>query len=155
MLSRWRCKRSETELSPLAGLMCLTAGGPSSPTGLTSRAKMVLQVFGAYPFISLAQFILDVLFFSCHTALWNSAVTTRMTNPNLTQVTLVDLRPATYYSLRMFAINSQGISDASNVLTVATEEAGKVESYKVAFLVHLGEIFFHLISLLPFHFFAA
>ncbi|XP_051936674.1 cell adhesion molecule DSCAML1-like [Hippocampus zosterae] len=56
-------------------------------------------------------------------ALWDTAVTTHMSNPNLTRVTLVDLRPAKYYSLRMFAINSQGISDASNVLTVATEEA--------------------------------
>ncbi|XP_077388240.1 protein sidekick-2-like [Festucalex cinctus] len=55
--------------------------------------------------------------------LWDAAVTTHMSNPNLTQVTLVDLRPAKFYNLRMFAVNSQGMSDASNVLTVATEEA--------------------------------
>ncbi|XP_077434250.1 uncharacterized protein LOC144059189 [Vanacampus margaritifer] len=56
-------------------------------------------------------------------ALWDAAVTTHMSNPNLTQVTLVDLRPTKFYNLRMFAINSLGMSDASNVLTIATEEA--------------------------------
>ncbi|XP_061541881.1 cell adhesion molecule DSCAML1-like [Phycodurus eques] len=56
-------------------------------------------------------------------ALWDAALITHISNPNLTQVTLVDLRPAKYYNLRMFAINSQGMSNASNVLTVATKEA--------------------------------
>ncbi|XP_037118175.1 protein sidekick-2-like isoform X1 [Syngnathus acus] len=53
---------------------------------------------------------------------WDAAVTTHMSNPNLTEVTLVDLQPAKNYNLRMFAINSQGTSDTSNVLTVITEE---------------------------------
>ncbi|XP_061691899.1 cell adhesion molecule DSCAML1-like isoform X2 [Syngnathoides biaculeatus] len=56
-------------------------------------------------------------------ALWDAAVMTHISNPNLTQVSLVDLRPAKYYNLRMFAVNSQGMSNASNVLTVATKEA--------------------------------
>ncbi|XP_077589069.1 cell adhesion molecule DSCAML1-like [Stigmatopora nigra] len=54
---------------------------------------------------------------------WGAAAITLISNPNLNQVTLVDLRPAKYYELRMFAINSQGTSNASNVLMVATEEA--------------------------------
>nr|XP_057919194.1 cell adhesion molecule DSCAM-like [Doryrhamphus excisus] len=54
---------------------------------------------------------------------WDAAVTTQVSNPDLTQITLVDLRPAKNYNLRMFAINSEGMSDASNVLTVTTNEA--------------------------------
>uniref|UniRef100_A0A8C5GLQ7 Down syndrome cell adhesion molecule-like n=1 Tax=Gouania willdenowi TaxID=441366 RepID=A0A8C5GLQ7_GOUWI len=56
-------------------------------------------------------------------ASWDTAVRTEMSNPDLTQVTLVDLRPAKTYSLRMFAMNSMGISESSNVLTVTTKEA--------------------------------
>ncbi|XP_028445419.1 Down syndrome cell adhesion molecule-like protein 1 homolog isoform X1 [Perca flavescens] len=56
-------------------------------------------------------------------ASWDTAVTTEVSNPELTQLTLVDLRPAKTYNLRMFAINSVGMSEASNVLTVTTKEA--------------------------------
>ncbi|XP_054649071.1 cell adhesion molecule DSCAML1-like [Dunckerocampus dactyliophorus] len=56
-------------------------------------------------------------------ALWEAAVTTEVSNPDLTQVTLVDLRPAKNYNLRMFVINSEGMSDPSNVLTITTKEA--------------------------------
>lgn len=58
------------------------------------------------------------------TASWDTAVSTEVSNPELTQLTLVDLRPAKTYNLRMFATNSVGMSDASNVLTVTTKEAG-------------------------------
>ncbi|KAK2849250.1 hypothetical protein Q5P01_009084 [Channa striata] len=54
---------------------------------------------------------------------WDTAVTTRLSNPELTQVTFVDLRPATTYNLRIFAVNSVGVSESSNVLTVTTKEA--------------------------------
>ncbi|XP_071375955.1 protein sidekick-like [Centroberyx affinis] len=54
---------------------------------------------------------------------WETAVTTADINPSLTQVTLIDMRPAKAYNIRMFAINSVGISEASNVLTVTTKEA--------------------------------
>lgn len=54
---------------------------------------------------------------------WDTAVTTEVFNPELTQLTLMDLRPAKTYNLRMFAINSVGMSEASNVLTVTTKEA--------------------------------
>ncbi|XP_008282664.1 protein sidekick-1-like [Stegastes partitus] len=56
-------------------------------------------------------------------ASWDTAVRTEMSNPELTQVTLVDLRPSKTYNLRMFAINSVGMSESSNVLTVTTKEA--------------------------------
>lgn len=56
-------------------------------------------------------------------ASWDTAVITKVSDPALTQLTLVDLRPAKTYNLRMFATNSVGMSEASNVLTVTTKEA--------------------------------
>ncbi|XP_023133404.2 cell adhesion molecule DSCAM-like isoform X2 [Amphiprion ocellaris] len=56
-------------------------------------------------------------------ASWDTAVSTDMPNPELTQVTLVDLRPSKTYNLRMFAMNNVGMSESSNVLTVTTKEA--------------------------------
>ncbi|KAM9849760.1 cell adhesion molecule Dscam2-like [Aulostomus maculatus] len=56
-------------------------------------------------------------------ALWDTAVKTDLANADLTQVTLVDLRPAKSYNIRMFAVNSQGASNASNVLSFTTKEA--------------------------------
>ncbi|XP_019960215.2 protein sidekick-2-like isoform X1 [Paralichthys olivaceus] len=54
---------------------------------------------------------------------WDTAVRTEVSNPELTQVTLMDLRPAKSYNLRMFVVNSMGMSEASNVLTITTKEA--------------------------------
>lgn len=54
---------------------------------------------------------------------WDTAIRTELYDPSLTQVTLVDLRPAKSYNLRMFAVNNVGISESSNVLTVTTKEA--------------------------------
>ncbi|KAI4819118.1 hypothetical protein KUCAC02_004395 [Chaenocephalus aceratus] len=53
----------------------------------------------------------------------SSRQTTEVYNPKLTQLTLAELRPAKAYDLRMFAINSVGRSDTSNVLTFTTKEA--------------------------------
>lgn len=58
------------------------------------------------------------------TASWDTAVSTKVSNPELTLLTMMDLRPAKSYSIRMFASNSVGVSDASNVLTVTTKEGG-------------------------------
>lgn len=63
--------------------------------------------------------------FSCCTASWDTAVRTEVYNPELTQLTLMDLRPAKTYNLRMFAVNSVGMSEPSNVLTIMTKEAGR------------------------------
>ncbi|XP_034454494.1 protein sidekick-1-like isoform X2 [Hippoglossus hippoglossus] len=54
---------------------------------------------------------------------WNTEARTKVLNPELTEVTLVDLRPAKSYNIRMFVINSIGMSEASNVLTITTKEA--------------------------------
>ncbi|KAF3693822.1 Down syndrome cell adhesion molecule -like protein Precursor [Channa argus] len=53
---------------------------------------------------------------------WDTAVTTEFSSPDRAQV-LIDLRPARTYNLRIFAINSVGMSGSSNVLTVTTKEA--------------------------------
>ncbi|XP_062250477.1 cell adhesion molecule DSCAM-like isoform X2 [Platichthys flesus] len=54
---------------------------------------------------------------------WDTGVRTEISNPELTQVTLVDLRPAKSYNIRMFVVNLIGMSEASNVLTITTKEA--------------------------------
>lgn len=56
-------------------------------------------------------------------ASWDTAVRIEVSNPELTQVTLVDLHPAKNYNLRMFAVNNVGMSEGSNVLIVTTKEA--------------------------------
>lgn len=67
--------------------------------------------------------------FLCYSASWNTAVITQILNPELTQLTLVDLHPARTYHIRMFATNSVGTSHSSNVLTITTKEAGRAESH--------------------------
>lgn len=71
--------------------------------------------------------ILFIIFYC--TAFWDTAVRTEISNPKLTQVTLVDLHPAKTYNLRVFAVNSVGMSEASNVLTITTKEAGRFSHY--------------------------
>ncbi|XP_068182006.1 cell adhesion molecule DSCAM-like [Antennarius striatus] len=55
-------------------------------------------------------------------ASWDTAASTEVSN-DVTHVTLMVLRPAKSYNLRMFAANSVGMSGASNVLTVTTKES--------------------------------
>uniref|UniRef100_A0A3Q2GP05 Ig-like domain-containing protein n=1 Tax=Cyprinodon variegatus TaxID=28743 RepID=A0A3Q2GP05_CYPVA len=61
-------------------------------------------------------------------ASWDTAIRTEVSHASLTQVTLVDLRPAKTYNLRMFVVNSVGMSEASNILVFTTKEAGKYVS---------------------------
>lgn len=68
-------------------------------------------------------------------ASWDTAVITQVLNPELTQLTLVDLRPAKTYNLRMFATNSLGTSHTSNVLTITTKEAGRAEAHRTLFCI--------------------
>lgn len=77
--------------------------------------------------------------FFCCTATWGTALRTEVSNPELTQITLVDLRPAKTYNLRMFAVNSVGMSETSNVLTVTTKEAGRVRQNLFIFTEILAE----------------
>lgn len=53
-----------------------------------------------------------------------------MHGSNKTDLILKNLRPAKTYNLRVFAVNSVGQSDASNVLTITTKEAGEAPSWE-------------------------
>lgn len=61
------------------------------------------------------------MYSSC-TGTWQS---TTIEHGELPQLTLLDLSPATTYKLRMFAMNSVGKSEVSNLLIVKTREAGR------------------------------
>ncbi|KAJ8257142.1 hypothetical protein COCON_G00192940 [Conger conger] len=56
-------------------------------------------------------------------ASWGSAQTTKDVSPQLNQATIIDLHPSSTYNIRMFAKNHIGKSDASNELTITTDEA--------------------------------
>ncbi|XP_024863373.1 Down syndrome cell adhesion molecule-like protein 1 homolog [Kryptolebias marmoratus] len=56
-------------------------------------------------------------------AYWSNPFRSEDIGYYLTEVTLVDLRPAKTYNVRMFAVNIVGISDASSILTITTLEA--------------------------------
>lgn len=62
------------------------------------------------------------------TELWNSAKRSEVPGSSTTNLVLMDLRPVKTYNLRVFAVNSVGRSDDSNVLTYTTKEAGKAAS---------------------------
>lgn len=50
---------------------------------------------------------------------------TRDVSPQLNQATIIDLHPSSTYNIRMYAKNRIGKSEASNELTITTDEAGK------------------------------
>lgn len=58
-------------------------------------------------------------------ASWDNTKTAVDFSANQTEATLIEMNPATY-DIRMFAENSAGTSNASNVLTITTGEAGVV-----------------------------
>lgn len=58
-------------------------------------------------------------------ASWDTAQKTKDVSPQLNQATIIDLHPSSTYNIRMFAKNLIGKSEASNELTITTDEAGK------------------------------
>lgn len=65
---------------------------------------------------------------------------------NETEATLVELNPATY-NIRMFAESVSGTSNASNVLTVTTGEAGVVcLEPQLPLSTHLLHLFAHMLA---------
>lgn len=59
------------------------------------------------------------------TASWDTAQKTKDVSPQLNQATIIDLHPSSTYNIRMFAKNLIGKSEASNELTITTDEAGE------------------------------
>lgn len=58
-------------------------------------------------------------------ASWDTAQKTKDVSPQLNQATIIDLHPSSTYNIRMFAKNLIGKSEASNELTITTDEAGQ------------------------------
>ncbi|XP_043927506.1 Down syndrome cell adhesion molecule isoform X2 [Protopterus annectens] len=54
---------------------------------------------------------------------WASVQRTKDVSPQLNQATIIDLHPSSTYNIRMYAKNGIGKSEASNELTITTEEA--------------------------------
>lgn len=69
------------------------------------------------------------------TVSWNSAKRSEVLGSSQTDLILMDLHPAKTYNVRIFAANSVGRSNASNVLTFTTKDAGKA----AACLTFLGD----------------
>lgn len=61
-------------------------------------------------------------------ASWDTAQKTKDVSPQLNQATIIDLHPSSTYNIRMFAKNLIGKSEASNELTITTDEAGEKQS---------------------------
>ncbi|XP_069752401.1 cell adhesion molecule DSCAML1-like [Narcine bancroftii] len=54
---------------------------------------------------------------------WDLKQSTRNINPTINQANIVDLHPASVYSIRIYSFNKIGRSESSKELTVSTEEA--------------------------------
>lgn len=57
---------------------------------------------------------------------WDFKQSTRNISPTINQANIVDLHPASVYSIRMYSFNKIGRSEPSKELTVSTEEAGEL-----------------------------
>lgn len=55
---------------------------------------------------------------------WDFKQATRNISPTINQANIVDLHPASVYSIRMYSFNKIGRSEPSKELTISTEEAG-------------------------------
>lgn len=74
---------------------------------------------------------------------WELKHATRNISPTNNQANIVDLHPASVYSIRMYSYNVIGKSEASKELTISTEEARKTA---------LNNFFQQLVAVFPLHF---
>lgn len=69
----------------------------------------------------------DVVMYPCYFVLvvdpWELKHATRKISPTNNQANIVELHPASVYSIRMYSYNKIGRSQASKELTISTEEA--------------------------------
>ncbi|NXE93598.1 DSCL1 protein, partial [Menura novaehollandiae] len=59
----------------------------------------------------------------CSSNSWDFKQSTRNISPTINQANIVDLHPASVYSIRMYSFNKIGRSEPSKELTISTEEA--------------------------------
>lgn len=69
---------------------------------------------------------------------WELKHATRNISPTNNQANIVDLHPASVYSIRMFSYNSIGKSEASKELTISTEEARTYFSFTSIYTGKVG-----------------
>ncbi|NXT88863.1 DSCL1 protein, partial [Anhinga rufa] len=94
---RWVSPR----LAPRLG----SRGGNSECSGEDSGADLLLSHSTAFP------------------DSWDFKQSTRNISPTINQANIVDLHPASVYSIRMYSFNKIGRSEPSKELTISTEEA--------------------------------
>lgn len=73
---------------------------------------------------------------------WELKHATRNISPTNNQANIVDLHPASVYSIRMYSYNSIGKSEASKELTISTEEARKYLGSTAFYKCYCGQIFY-------------
>lgn len=83
-------------------------------------------------------FVIRLKSFFVLTDTWELKHATRNISPTNNQANIVDLHPASVYSIRMFSYNAIGKSEASKELTISTEEARrflKDTIFNIAFIL--------------------
>ncbi|KAM5132148.1 cell adhesion molecule DSCAML1 [Mantella aurantiaca] len=68
---------------------------------------------------------------------WEFKQSTRNISPSINQANIVDLHPASVYSIRMYSFNKIGRSEPSKELTISTEEAASIVSSKQGLIASL------------------
>ncbi|NXH13033.1 DSCL1 protein, partial [Bucco capensis] len=100
-------------------------GGPQGcPRGWHCRGAWGLHLPPQYCRSQDGSWVLT--FLSCSAAFldsWDFKQSTRNISPTINQANIVDLHPASVYSIRMYSFNKIGRSEPSKELTISTEEA--------------------------------
>lgn len=89
------------------------------------------------PQINLNENITVLLLSSLLSDSWELKHATRNISPTNNQANIVDLHPASVYSIRMYSYNAIGKSEASKELTISTEEARKYPGSAALFLMRI------------------
>lgn len=86
----------------------------------------------------------DVVMYPCYFVLvvdpWELKHATRKISPTNNQANIVELHPASVYSIRMYSYNKIGRSQASKELTISTEEARTSPTPDLALFTHLHAV---------------
>lgn len=120
-LPSWRCERWKIEAWIFAGRRDSMETAPSPPTTLSIRTRQVTQ-FKRFHFF-LFRIWQNLNKNTLLSDSWELKHATRNISPTNNQANIVDLHPASVYSIRMFSYNTIGKSEASKELTISTEEA--------------------------------
>ncbi|NXB15002.1 DSCL1 protein, partial [Rhagologus leucostigma] len=102
----WEGRKGEVQkLEALGGLTCLSTAPSALRTPDGIQVLTLLPRSAAFP------------------DSWDFKQSTRNISPTINQANIVDLHPASVYSIRMYSFNKIGRSEPSKELTISTEEA--------------------------------